>query len=191
MPELYVICGPNGAGKTTVATRLLASSLRGIEYINADIIADQLSPGNPEISAIAAGRIMLARLHDLAASQQSLAFETTLASRTFAPFLRTCKARGYTTNLLYVWLRSPELAVERVSRRVSAGGHSIPEDVIRRRYDRGKSNLFSLYLPLCDRWVAYDNSATAPVLIAEGGLGKEAVIQNTEVWHELMEAANG
>jgi predicted ABC-type ATPase len=125
MPSLYIIGGPNGAGKTTVALSLLPNLLGIFEYVNADAIAAGLSPLNPKSMAIQAGRLMLARIKQLAASSTDFAFETTLAARTFVPFLKRCKSQGYTINLIYFWLQSPDLAVERVARRVASGGHSI------------------------------------------------------------------
>jgi predicted ABC-type ATPase len=100
--------------------------------------------------AVTAGRIMLDRIKLLRRSGVDFAFESTLAARSFAPFLRDCQVEGYTVNLLYFWLRSPELAVQRVAMRVASGGHAIPEATIRRRYDRGQKNLVELYLPLAD-----------------------------------------
>jgi predicted ABC-type ATPase len=168
MPLLYVIGGPNGAGKTTVSLNLLPNFLEVFEYVNADAIAAGLSPLNPGSTAIQAGRLMLQRLQTLANAGTDFAFETTLAARTFVPFLRDCKAYGYTISLLYFWLRSPDLAVERVALRVKSGGHSIPEEVIRRRYERGRSNLLNLYLPICDDWMIFDNSQPEYRLVAEG-----------------------
>ncbi len=112
MPSLYIIGGPNGAGKTTVALSLLPNLLGIFEYVNADAIAAGLSPLNPKSMAIQAGRLMLARIKQLAASSTDFAFETTLAARTFVPFLKRCKSQGYTINLIYFWLQSPDLAVE-------------------------------------------------------------------------------
>lgn len=185
MSEVYVIGGANGSGKTTVALNLLPNVLNIFEYINADAIAAGLSPLNPESMAIQAGRLMLERLRSLANDGTDFAFETTLAARTFAPFLRDCKAKGYTVNLLYFWLRSPDLAVERVARRVASGGHSIPEDVIRRRYERGRNNLIELYLPLCDRWIVYDNSEPAFRLIAEGEIEQDPTVYDRDVWNDI------
>ena len=67
--------------------------------------------------------------------------------------MRDCQSSGYRLNLIYFWLQSPELALERVHKRVASGGHNIPEDVVRRRYERGRINLMQLYLPLCDTWI--------------------------------------
>jgi predicted ABC-type ATPase len=141
MSDVYLIGGPNGSGKTTVAKKLLPNFLGVIEYVNADEIAAGLSPFNPESVAIQAGRLMLERLVTLKCQGIDFAFESTLAARYFARFLRDCQSSGYRLNLIYFWLQSPELALERVHRRVASGGHNIPEDVVRRRYERGRINL--------------------------------------------------
>jgi predicted ABC-type ATPase len=186
MPNVYTIGGANGSGKTTVALNLLPNILEVFEYVNADAIAAGLSPFNPESMAIMAGRLMLERLQALADSGIDFAFETTLAARTFAHFLRKCKAKGYRVNLIYFWLQSPELAVERVGRRVASGGHFIPEDVIRRRYERGRRNLIELYLPLCDRWIVYDNSEPTLRMVAECGSGQQLIVSEPETWNQIV-----
>jgi predicted ABC-type ATPase len=181
MPELYVIGGANGSGKTTVSLSLLPN-LGVTEYINADAIAAGLSPLNPEGMAIRAGRLMLERLEAVSNARMNFAFETTLAARTFAPFIQRCKDRGYGVSLLFFWLRSPELAVERVARRVASGGHSIPDDVIRRRYERGRRNLIELYLPLCDDWMIFNNSEPEYRLVAESIAGQAPSIYDRDTW---------
>ncbi len=186
MPNLYIIGGANGAGKTTTALKLLPHFLECYEYVNADSIAQALSPFKPESVAIQAGRLMLKRLHDLTASQVDFAFETTLASRSFVPFIKECKNKGYRINLIYLWLENAELAVERVRRRVEAGGHNIPEDVIRRRYETGRRNFHRLYLSLASEWVAYDNSAEAPLMVATGGMNTKTIIYNQSTWSKII-----
>ncbi|NMG11305.1 zeta toxin family protein [Brasilonema sp. UFV-L1] len=185
MPSLYIIGGANGSGKTTVSMSLLANFLDCFEYVNADAIAAGLSPLNPESMAIVAGRLMITRLRTLSNSGSDFAFETTLAARTFAPFIIECKAKGYIINLIYFWLQSPDLAVERVAQRVASGGHSIPEDVIRRRYERGKKNLISLYLPLCDRWIIYDNSSKNANLVAELSYRQQLIVYENATWNQI------
>ncbi|MBK8191386.1 MAG: zeta toxin family protein [Vampirovibrionales bacterium] len=161
-PTCYVIGGPNGAGKTSVSLRVLPR-LDYMEYVNADAIAAALSPFQPEKSALKAGRMMLQRIHKLADQRADFAFETTLASRSFAPFLKRRKEEGYQVVLFYFYLKTPELAVSRVAERVLAGGHHIPEADIRRRYRRSLQNLRHLYQPLADAWGVYDNSDREPV----------------------------
>ncbi len=190
MPNIYVIGGANGSGKTTVARLLLPSFSENFEYVNADEIASGLSPFNPESVAIRAGRLMLERLKILWESGVDFAFETTLAARTFVPFLRNCQTTGYTVNLIYFWLRTPELARQRVRRRVESGGHNIPDEVIRRRYERGRRNLIDLYLPLCDRWIVYDNSSLKPQLVAERPLNQQPIIYQPSIWKQITKEAN-
>ena len=161
-PKVVLVAGPNGAGKTTVAPLLLRDMLRVDAFVNADVIAQGFCAFDPETQAVAAGRVMLARLRELARGHRCFAFETTLASRTLVPWLRELVAEGYALHLVYVWVASADLAVRRVAARVRSGGHSVPEEVVRRRYPRSLENFFSLYSPLATSRSFYDNSDTRP-----------------------------
>lgn len=165
-PRVAIISGPNGAGKSTVAP-LLLEALFGIKfYVNADTIAQGLAGREPEAAALAAGRVMLKRLKELANERADFAFETTLASKSFAPFIRTLE--GYESTLLFLYLRTPELAVQRVAERVRAGGHLVSRNVTKRRYTAGLHNLFKLYMPVVDSWAIWDASFAGKTgLIAE------------------------
>jgi predicted ABC-type ATPase len=187
MSSIYVIGGANGSGKTTLALTLLPRFLQVFEYVNADAIASGLSPLNPASMAMQSGRLMLERLQTLAEAGVDFAFETTLAARTFAPFLNGCKLRGYTINLIYLWLPSADLAVERVAKRVASGGHNIPVAVVRRRYERGLKNLVELYLPISDGWMIFDNSAGLSQIIAERIINQQSIIYNQESWNRILE----
>jgi predicted ABC-type ATPase len=157
-PRVIIFAGPNGAGKSTHADAILAAL--GIQtFVNADYIARGLSGRNAEAVAMMAGRIMLTRLKELAAAQQDFAFESTLSSRSFAPFLRLLKAQGYQVGIYYFSLASPSLAVRRVKLRVAMGGHDVPADTVRRRYARSINNFLTLYTSLADDWTVYDNSS--------------------------------
>jgi predicted ABC-type ATPase len=136
MAQIYLIGGPNGAGKTTSALSLLGQELAGLVFINADMIAAELNPTAPETAAFQAARIMIEQLEHSMAAGIDFVFESTLATRSFFPFLRRCQERGYMVNLLFFWLDSPELALQRVAARVQTGGHNVPEADIRRRYQR-------------------------------------------------------
>ena len=140
MPKVVVIAGPNGAGKSTTAPAILRDALRVHEFVNADPIAAGLSAFSPESVALAAGRIMLDRVHELAHEGRDFAFETTLASTTFAPWLRGLQNNGYKFHLVYLCLPTVELAVARVAERVRRGGHAVSEGIVRRRYDRSLDN---------------------------------------------------
>ena len=192
MPNVVVIAGPNGAGKSTVAPGLLREHLGVGEFVNADVIARGLSAFNPEGVAREAGRIMLVRLRELAAERADFAYETTLASRTFAPWIAGLRATGYTFTLLYVWVPDPSLSVARVARRVSAGGHHVPSEVVRRRYYGGLRNFFTLYRPLADLWRVYDNSMSGPPrLVAEGSGDTTTLVAVPATWDIIQGLAHG
>ncbi|WMJ72217.1 zeta toxin family protein [Cytophagaceae bacterium ABcell3] len=137
MPNLYIISGCNGAGKTTASYNILPEILNCKEFVNADEIAKGLSPFQPEKVSLEAGRIMLERIDDLMRIKADFAFETTLSTRSYVNTVKRAKESGYEVTLLYFWLNSQELAIERVKERVREGGHNIPEQVIRRRYNKG------------------------------------------------------
>ncbi|TAK49130.1 MAG: zeta toxin [Saprospiraceae bacterium] len=186
MPYLYIVAGCNGAGKTTASYSLLPGILNCREFVNADEIARGLSPFQPETAALAAGRLMLNRIRYLMGTGVDFAFETTLATRSYKGLISEAKMKGYHVSLVFFWLNSPELAVNRVENRVRAGGHNIPEEVIRRRYWRGIENLFQIYMPLCDAWAIFENSWKSPMLIAKSGEGNSPVIKNQAIWEKLM-----
>lgn len=185
-PQVVVIAGPNGAGKSTIAAPLLAGELGVSEFVNADVIARGLSGFRPDEVAIRAGRIMLRRIHELEEQRASFAFETTLASRSIAPLLRRLKPAGYVFRLCFLWLQNPDLAIDRVSERVRSGGHSVPDETVRRRYFAGIANFFELYLPLADKWSIFDNSEDGgPRLVASGGQRIETLVKHSSVWNQL------
>lgn len=163
--NLYIVAGCNGAGKTTASYSILPTILACKEFVNADEIAKGLSPFQPEKVSFEAGRIMLHRIDELLQKKVDFAFETTLATKSFAQTVREAQQQNYTVTLLFFWLNSVELAKKRVSLRVSEGGHDIPQEVIERRYQRGLKNLFEIYLPICDNVLLFDNSNNVPNLI--------------------------
>jgi predicted ABC-type ATPase len=184
-PIVVVIGGPNGAGKTTCASLLLPEAIGLRQFVNADTIAAGLSAFAPETVALQAGRIMLERLNELARERQSFAFETTLASRSFAPFLRELQTNGYTVHVAYVWLRSPDLSVDRVAGRVARGGHHVPEETVRRRYARGLTNFHRLYRPLADSWLLCDNSSKVLKHVAAGTRGQPVWLFDRVTYEEF------
>lgn len=190
MPHLIIIAGPNGAGKSTAAPALLKDALHMDNFVNADIIAQGLCAYQPEKAAIAAGRIMLDRVHTLADEKANFAFETTLASRSFATWIPNLKKQGYQFHLVFLWLKTVDLAIFRVRERVKTGGHSVPEETIRRRYFAGLKNFFKLYTPLADSWQFYDNSDSNLFLIASKTNKNDPIIKDIELWEQLLEISN-
>lgn len=189
MKEIVLLGGPNGAGKTTAARVLLPEFFDLHPFLNADEIARRLSPNDVETAAFAAGRQMLAEIRTLVRDGRSFAIETTCAGKSYLRFLEQCKLDGWRITLLYFWLPTPEMAIARVARRVSSGGHTIPSDVIRRRYYAGISNMRNLYLSLADEAEIYDNTDRQRLLIAEKRGGRELYVHDSGRWEQIEEAA--
>lgn len=186
MPNLYIIAGCNGAGKTTASYSVLPDMLDCREFVNADEVARGLSPFQPDKVAIEAGRIMLNRIKELMAQKVDFAFETTLSTRSYRNLIKDAQLNGYFVTLVYFWLNSVDLAIERVSRRVLAGGHSIPEDTIRRRYSSGIQNLSKIYLPICDYWVIFDNSEHPSLMVAEGFQNTDKKVYRPDIYKQII-----
>ena len=187
MPNLYIISGCNGAGKTTASYTILPEMLHCREFVNSDEIAKGLSPFNADTMAVAveASRIMYKRIRELIGVAETFALETTLASRSIAKLIKDAQSKGYHVTLLFFWLNTPDLAVERVKSRVATGGHNVSESTVRRRYRAGIINLFELYIPICDFWMITDNSLSPMEVIAKGNKNKKRDISNAIVYDKL------
>jgi predicted ABC-type ATPase len=184
-PKIIALAGPNGAGKSTVAPVLLRALFGVVPFVNADVIARGLSAYSPESVALAAGRIMLKRMREMTLSRRSFAFETTLSARSYAPWIRRLKEQGYSFHLLFLWLENAELAMQRVQRRIEAGGHAIPEDAILRRYRKGLENFHDLYCPIATSWGIYNNSQNKIEAIAFGKGREISFLQNPPLWQKV------
>jgi predicted ABC-type ATPase len=164
-PTIIIIAGPNGAGKTTFAREFLPQEASCLTFINADLIAQGLSPFRPEEAAVRAARLMLEMIAECVKRGESFAIETTLSGRTYARMIPQWKDAGYQVTLFFLQLPDEDLAINRVAARVTQGGHNIPEPVIRRRFHAGIANFYALYKPLVDAWKLYDNSGERPILV--------------------------
>ena len=165
---ILIIAGPNGAGKTTFAREFLLNEGNCPTFVNADLIAEGLNPLQPEEEAVAAGRMMLNMIRDYTRQGRSFAFETTLSGRTYARMIPQWQAQGYRVRLFFLRLPTPEVAVARVAKRVATGGHNIPDDVVRRRFQAGWYNFENIYRDLVDEWAVYDGTGSPPIFLAEG-----------------------
>jgi predicted ABC-type ATPase len=183
--NLYIIAGCNGAGKTTASFTILPDILDCKEFVNADEIARGLSPFQPDKVSFEAGRIMLNRIENLFQDNQSFAFETTLATKSYKNKIIEAKQNGYEVTLLFFWLNNIYLAIERVATRVQEGGHNIPTDVIIRRYKRGIINLFDIYIPIVDEYMIIDNSDGKREYIGIKQKGNDLII-NDELKYERI-----
>lgn len=187
MPQVVVLAGPNGAGKTTASRNVLLQTYGVPTFVNPDLIAQGLSGFAPEAAAVEASAIMLRRLRRMGENSEDFSFETTLAARTYAPWLRSLRDAGYFIRLVYLWLSNSDLAVERVASRVRQGGHSIPEPTIRRRYVRSWVNFQTIYQSLADEWLVFDNSdPSGHRLLAWGERGTVMQVSAPEDWKTFV-----
>jgi len=189
-PLAIVLGGINGAGKTTASQALIAEQLAVMSFVNADTIARGLNAFSPESVAFEAGKVTLERLRELRKNHVDFAFETTLSGRSYISLLRGLREDGYVIELYYFWLRSPDLAVERVRARVKRGGHNIPETTIRQRYMRSLQNFWNDYRFQADSWFVYDNSLEKPILIAAGCRGGVPLISKESHWKTFLEVVD-
>lgn len=165
--RIFIIAGPNGAGKTTFATEFLPNEADCPLFINTDLIAAGLNPFGPDQVGVRAGRLVLNQIREYALRGESFAFETTLSGRGYARRIPHWRKQGYRVKLFFLQLPTPEMAVARVAQRVREGGHDVPEEVIRRRFDAGRRNFEQVYRGLVDGWILYDNSGDEPKRLAE------------------------
>jgi len=175
----YIIAGPNGSGKTTFAERFLPDYAECPNFINADLIAKGLSPFSPRASAIRAGKLVLARIHEFAKKGADFGFETTLSGRSYVRLFHRLKDEGYKINIFFLWIPGPDLAIERIKGRVSQGGHDVAVKDVRRRFSRAIKNFVELYKPVSDSWIIFNNSGVKPDLIARDQTGKLTVIDDS------------
>ncbi len=136
--------------------------------MNSDEFAKSLSPFDPGAASITASRYMVVKINYLLERREDFGIETTLATRSLLRIVQEAQAIGYEVTVLYFWLNSPELAIQRVHERVAAGGHNIPDQVIRRRYVMGLQYFFDSYVPVIDKWILADNSKSPFTVVAEG-----------------------
>jgi predicted ABC-type ATPase len=186
IPQAVVIAGPNGAGKTSAAPDLLRDTVGIGAFLNADVIAEGLAAFDPRSVAMEAGRVMLRRIAELSRSREDIAFESTLSGGSIRRRLGDLRTMGYQIHVFYLWLPSPDLAVARVRLRVKAGGHNVPDEVIRRRFWRSLVNFDTVYRPLSDSWQLYDGSVTnGRLLIAHGTGSQEPPVVDAERWSQV------
>jgi predicted ABC-type ATPase len=188
--NLYIIPGCNGASKTTASFTILPELLNCKEFVNADEIAKGLSPFQPEKVSFEAGRIMLKRINELLITDETFAFETTLATKSYKNKIKEAQDKKYNVTLLFFWLQNVDLAIERVKTRVVKGGHNIPKDVIKRRYSNGIKNLFEIYVSIVDEVMIFDNSGIKPELIAEKTIDSDLYIYNQYKFDNIKKHQN-
>ena len=187
--NVYIIAGPNGSGKTTFAKKFLPDYAECSNFVNADLIAQGLSPFSPRIFAIKAGRIVLEQINGLAESGVDFGFETTLSGKSYVRILKKLKEKGYKVHLFFLWIPGSQLAIERIKERVLEGGHDVPSKDVRRRFARSMINLFSLYQPILDSWMIFNNSGITPALIAKN-IGGNLFVSDEQLFSKITKMEN-
>lgn len=167
----YIIAGANGSGKTTFAEEFLPEYVKCPNFVNADLIARGLSPFSPRQAAIKAGKLVLEQIDELSSRGVDFAFETTLAGKTYVKHFQSLKEKGYRLHLFFLWVPTSQLAIARIRDRVAEGGHDVPVEDIKRRFERSIENLFKVYLLFLDTWMLFDNSGIKPRLIVRNNNG--------------------
>ena len=184
--NVYVIAGPNGSGKTTFAIKFLPEYVKCPNFINADLIAQGLSPFSPGAAAIKAGKLVLEQIHQFAGQGVDFAFETTLSGKLYLNLFESLKKKGYRIHLFFLWIPNTDLAVSRIKNRVARGGHDVPVQDVLRRFSRSISNFFRLYQSFADSWMLFDNTGINPILIAQGKNSRIKII-NEHSYNRIIE----
>lgn len=167
MKNVYIIAGPNGSGKTTFAKTFLPEHAKCDRFINADLIAAGLSPFSPRQVAIKSGKLVLEQIKEYSASGVDFGFETTLSGVTYLKYFKMLKEKGYKISIFFLWIPSSQLAIARVKDRVAQGGHDVPIEDIKRRFERSVDRFFKEYRLLADKWILFNNAETIPKIVAK------------------------
>ena len=169
--------GANGAGKTTLAREYVA--VEGYRYLGADDIARELNAAHPAQAAVAAGRAFSARLAAALDAGESLVVEATLLGLSLRKSLEKAVGQGYFVSILFVFVDSPELCLDRIAARVARGGHDVPASDVRRRFARANANFWHIYRPIANEWNLYYNAGASIIQVAGGDQAAVSVLDET------------
>ncbi len=173
--KAIIVAGPNGAGKTTFAREYLKEN--DIPYISADAIAEQLSDGDIQKVALAAGKKFFSELDNAIESGGNFIVETTLSGLSFLRIIQRMKRASYTITIIYVYLETPEICVARIKERTRKGGHHVPDRDVIRRFHRSIANFWQKYKIEVDRWYLICNSTQQFVDVAMGQKEDHSIIE--------------
>jgi predicted ABC-type ATPase len=182
---MYIIAGPNGSGKSTFAQEFIQE--KNLAFVNADIIAQELEPNNltPRVM-YEAGKIFFQRIDQLVREKSPFVIETTLSGKYTSKLIGKLKRENYHIRMVYIFVETPLLSIERIKIRVLKGGHHVPDVDVKRRFIRSKMNFWNIYRTMVDGWEVYDNSGKVflPVCI---GKGSDYIIFDHEIYETFRE----
>ena len=154
--EIVIIAGGNGVGKTTFARAFLQEY--DYEFLNADEITKSLSAENPSEKKISAGKLFFQRLNEAITQNKSLLIESMLSGRYLQKSIERLQKQDYQIRIVFLFVESTEILIERIAERVKKGGHFVPDEDVKRRFMRGKQNFWKTYRNLATRWSLVSNS---------------------------------
>lgn len=164
---IEIVAGPNGSGKTTFAESYFLKTRKNLVFLNPDVIASGIAPLDFQRASFHAGRVLISEINERIKNGESFSFESTLSGKTWLLMLKDALSQGYEIRIYFLYLKNVKDNLRRIQQRIKMGGHSIPEDSVRRRYPRCFYNFWNLYRPLCRDWYIFDNSGKKPIEVQD------------------------
>lgn len=176
-PELIIVAGANGSGKTTFAKPFTEEL--GYQFLNADEITKELEEQGLQNALVKAGRIFFAKLKQYIENKENFVVETTLSGSYINKVALKAQKNGYLVRIIYIFLETPKLCIERVKIRVKKGGHDVPTEAIVRRYYRSKDNFWNNFTEIADKWTLIYNGEYSFQQVAVGIEGSLSIENKT------------